>query len=129
MPVLLQIALGGALGSVLRFGLVAAAARAFGPGFPWGTMAVNLLGSFLMGVAALLVLARPETGLHRAAPFLMPGLLGGFTTFSAFSLEAVQLVERGRALAAAAYVGGSVALGLVALVAGAWAARAWSAGA
>lgn len=128
MPVLLQIALGGALGSLLRFTLTGAAMRAFGAWLPWGAAAVNVLGSFLMGVVAVLALARPDAGLARAWPFPMPGLLGGFTTFSAFSLDAVQLVERDRVLAAAAYVAGSVALGLAALAAGLAAGRAWSAG-
>ena len=125
MPVLLQIALGGALGSVLRFAMAGLAARLFGTAFPWGTFAVNLLGSFVMGVIFVLVLTRGDLGWQRAAPFLMPGLLGGFTTFSAFSLETFQLLERGRQAAAAAYVGGSVVLGLLALTAGVFAARGW----
>ncbi len=125
MPVLLQIALGGALGAVLRFLLVAQSARLFGPSFPWGTFAVNVLGSFVMGVVVVLVLLRGEVGWERAAPFLMPGLLGGFTTFSAFSLETFQLLESDRPVAAAAYVGGSVAVGLLALSAGVAAARSW----
>lgn len=125
MPALLQIALGGALGAVLRFATVAFSQRVLGAEFPWGTLAVNVLGSFAMGAVFVLVLDRGDAGLQRYAPLLMPGLLGGFTTFSAFSLETFQLIDRGRTLAAAAYVGGSVALGLAALVAGVWAARAW----
>lgn len=125
MPVLLQIALGGALGSLLRFAVASLGVRLFGGGFPWGTFAVNLIGSFAMGVVFALVLLRGDLGWQRAAPFLMPGLLGGFTTFSAFSLETFQFIERGRLGVASAYVAGSVALGLLALAAGVAATRAW----
>jgi fluoride exporter len=118
---LIQIALGGALGAVLRHLCAAQTARLAGAAFPWGTLAVNVAGSFAMGIAAILLVSRADLG--RAAPFVMPGLLGGFTTFSAFSLEIVQLVERGRPLAAALYAGGSVMLGLLALMAGMWLAR------
>lgn len=125
MPALLQIAAGGALGAVLRFATVALGARLFGASLPWGTFAVNVAGSFLMGVVFVLVLTRPEVA--RLAPLLMTGVLGGFTTFSAFSLETFQLLERGRIGSAALYVGGSVAVGLAALAFGVWAARSWSA--
>ena len=121
MPALIQIALGGALGAVLRHLCAAQVARFAGAGFPWGTLAVNVAGSFAMGIAAVLLILRSDFA--RAAPFVMPGLLGGFTTFSAFSLEIVQLAERGRPLAALLYAGGSVMLGIVALVAGMWLAR------
>lgn len=127
MPVLLQIAIGGALGAMLRYGVVMLGVRAFGSEFPWGTFAVNVIGCFLIGVAFVIVLSRDGFWLQRFAPMLMPGLLGGFTTFSAFSLETFQLFERGRAIAAAAYVGGSVALCLAAVTAGVWAARGMSA--
>lgn len=126
MPVLLQIALGGALGAVLRYGAVGLAARLLGASFPWGTLAVNVAGSFAMGLAFVLATSRPELGLQRLAPFLMPGLLGGFTTFSAFSLEAVQLIQGERGAAAAAYVAASVGLSLAALFAGLAAGRGWS---
>lgn len=126
MPVLLQIALGGALGAVLRYGTVSLGVRLFGTAFPWGTFAVNVAGSFAMGLAFALAASRPEFGLRRLAPFLMPGLLGGFTTFSAFSLDAVQLIQNGRGATAAAYVAASVGLSLAALLAGLAAARGWS---
>lgn len=112
----LWIALGGAVGAVARALVVTGAARAFGPGFPWGVAMVNVAGSFAMGVAAAILTAR--AGDPRLGAFLMPGLLGGFTTFSAFSLDAARLVEDGRLGAAAAYVGGSVALALIGLFAG-----------
>ena len=117
---LLQVALGGALGAAARYLTFLGANRLLGPGFPWGTLAVNILGSFLMGV---LVVALAHLSANRLAPFLVTGLLGGFTTFSAFSLDALTLWERGEAGAAAAYVAGSVLLSLAAILAGLWAAR------
>ncbi len=110
----LQVALGGAIGAVLRFGAGQAALRWAGAGFPWGTLAVNVIGSFLMGCAFVAL----ADGKGAAAPFLMTGVLGGFTTFSAFSLDAVALFERGDIGAAAIYVVASVALSIAALIAG-----------
>lgn len=114
MNPILQVALGGAVGSVARYGVNRAAMASFGPGFPVGTVAVNVFGSFLMGV---LVVALAQRG-NAWSPLLMTGLLGGFTTFSAFSLDAVSLWERGQHATAAAYVAGSVILSLAALGAG-----------
>jgi CrcB protein len=116
---LLQVALGGAIGSVARFLVTAGTARACLPGFPLGTLAVNVIGSLAMGV--LFVLLTRE---GRLSPLLMTGVLGGFTTFSAFSLDAVCLWQRGDHGAAALYVALSVALSLAALVLGLAAARA-----
>ena len=118
MPVLLQIAVGGAIGATLRYLAVLEVTRLAGRGFPWGTLLVNIAGGLAMGIVAELVLGRTDHGLARFAPFLMPGVLGGFTTFSAFSLEVVQLAERGRLIAAALYVSASVGLSVAALVAG-----------
>jgi CrcB protein len=112
---LAQVALGGAIGASARYLTNVAVMRGIGPGFPWATVIVNVLGSFLMGV---LVVWLAERGAMRLAPFLMTGILGGFTTFSAFSLDAVALWERGAAGQALAYVAGSVVLSLAALVAG-----------
>ncbi|MFT6683608.1 fluoride efflux transporter CrcB [Loktanella salsilacus] len=109
------VALGGAIGATLRWLTGILTLRIMGQGFPWGTVSVNVLGSLLMGVV---VVALAEKGGMRAAPFLMTGLLGGFTTFSAFSLDAVALMERGQFNLAVAYVGGSVIIGLAALVFG-----------
>lgn len=117
---LLQVALGGALGAVARYLTGAAAIRLLGPGFPWGTLAVNVLGSFLMGV---LVVVLAQLSATRLAPFLMTGILGGFTTFSAFSLDALTLWERGQGTLAALYVAASVGLSLAAIAAGLLAAR------
>lgn len=111
----LQVALGGALGSVARYLLGAGFLRVLGPGFPWATFAINIAGSFLMGVAVVVL---GHFSANRLAPFLMTGVLGGFTTFSAFSLDAAVLWQRGEGLPAAGYVLGSVALALAGLSAG-----------
>jgi CrcB protein len=116
----LQIAIGGALGAVLRYVVSMQMIRWSGPGFPWGTLTVNFVGSLLMGVFAALLLRRGDAGLSQFAPFLMTGILGGFTTFSAFSLETLVLIERGRPGLALAYAGGSVVAGLAAVFAGIW---------
>lgn len=115
-----QVALGGALGASARYGVSIFARR--WPGFPVATMAVNILGSFLMGV---IVVVLAHKGGQRMAPFLMTGLLGGFTTFSAFSLDAMTLWERGQSGQAMFYVLSSVVLSLVAIAAGMAATRWW----
>ncbi|MFM2356780.1 MAG: hypothetical protein RLZZ528_2516 [Pseudomonadota bacterium] len=112
---LLQVALGGALGASARYLTNVGAARLFGAGFPWGTVIVNVLGSFLMGV---LVVVLAQRDAMRLVPFLMTGILGGFTTFSAFSLDAVKLFQSGQPALAALYVLGSVTLSIAGLVAG-----------
>ena len=107
-----QVAIGGAIGSVARYSV----GRLVGAqGFPAATMIVNVLGSLTMGLLAAALAHR--WGNHYA-PLLLTGLLGGFTTFSAFSLDALTLWERGQWAAAAGYVAGSVALSLLAVVAG-----------
>ncbi|MEL6449976.1 MAG: fluoride efflux transporter CrcB [Pseudomonadota bacterium] len=115
------VALGGALGASLRWLAGVAMLRALGPSdFPVAILSVNVLGSFLMG--AFVVLAAHK-GLTYLSPFVMTGLLGGFTTFSAFSLETVTLFERGQVGAAALYVSLSVGLSVAALALGAVIAR------
>jgi CrcB protein len=94
--------------------------RLIGPGFPWGTMTCNVVGSFIMGV---LVVVLANVGGNKFAPLLMTGLLGGFTTFSAFSLDAVTLFERGAIMPAAAYVMASVVVSIAALTIGLFLAR------
>ena len=123
MSVLMQIALGGAIGASLRHLLGVQVARIAGTAFPWSTLSVNVIGSFVMGLAAMLLLRRMDLGLAHFAPFLMTGVLGGFTTFSAFSLDAFLLAERGRPDLAVAYAVGSVVAGLVAFALGLWLAR------
>lgn len=112
---LIQVALGGAIGAVARYLTNVGAMRLIGPGFPLGTVLVNVAGSFLMGV--LVVLMAERLG-NRLAPFLMTGALGGFTTFSAFSLDAVTMWDRGQGAMAGLYVAGSVLVSILALVAG-----------
>lgn len=112
--------MGGAIGAVSRYLTGLAAIRVMGPGFPWGTLTVNIVGSFLMGG---LVVTLAHLGGNRFAPLLMTGFLGGFTTFSAFSLDAVSLYERGAVTLAMAYVALSVVVSLLALMAGLLAAR------
>jgi fluoride exporter len=121
---LTQVALGGAIGSVARFACVTGAARLFGTGFPLGTLLVNVLGSFAMGLVFVWL---SERELLRHAPLLMAGVLGGFTTFSAFSLDALKLWEAGAHGALLAYVLGSVILSVLALWAGVMMMRGWMA--
>ena len=114
---LLLVALGGAIGAGARHIVNLSAMRAFGLGFPVGTLFVNVVGSFAMGLAAGYFAFRGEGGMALRL-FLMTGILGGFTTFSAFSLETVLLFERGQVGLAALYVAGSVAGSVAGLVAG-----------
>ncbi len=118
--ILIQVALGGAIGAVCRYLTGVLAVRVMGHGFPWGTLAVNVVGSFLMGV---LVVVLAKKGGNHLAPLLMTGMLGGFTTFSAFSLDAVTLFERGQVATAGLYVLTSVLLSILALVLGLLLAR------
>ncbi len=111
----LQVAVGGAAGAVLRHAVGLGIGRAVGQGFPVAILTVNVIGSLLMGIFVVLAAQR---GLTHLSPLVMAGLLGGFTTFSAFSLEAVTLYERGAAGQAALYVVLSVGLSIGALVCG-----------
>jgi CrcB protein len=121
MPNLLIVMLGGAFGAGARHLVGSLALARFGPGFPWGTLTVNLAGGLLMGLLAGW-LARAG-GNEGARLFLAVGVLGGFTTFSAFSLETFLMIERGQYGLAAAYAGASV-LGSVALLfLGLWVVR------
>jgi CrcB protein len=113
----LIVFLGGGLGSALRHGVNLVAARMFGPTFPYGTLIINVAGSLVMGLIAEYFALK--AGLpQRARLFLTTGILGGFTTFSTFSLEVAVLYERGQIAGAAAYVVASVVLGVGALFAG-----------
>ena len=109
---LTQVAVGGAIGSVLRYLMVAAVSA------PISTVFVNILGSFAMGVLYILLATRTSL-----SPLLMTGFLGGFTTFSAFSLDTLRLWENGQAMQAICYVLASVILSLVAVALGAALAR------
>ncbi len=115
------VALGGAIGAVLRYLTGVGLFRLLGhQDFPIAIIAVNVIGSFLMGV---FVIAAAQRGLTHFSPFVMIGVLGGFTTFSAFSLETVVLIERGALGQAALYVALSVGLSIGALMLGLWAAK------
>jgi len=110
---MLLVALGGAMGSVLRHALGGAIARQGTVAFPWGTLLVNVLGSFAIG--ALLTLAESRITLSpEMRALLVTGVLGGFTTFSAFSWEALALTRAGHAPQALGYVAGSLVFGLAA---------------
>lgn len=115
------VALGGALGASLRFLFGVAVLRLAGAtALPLPILGVNIIGSFLMGVFVVMAAHR---GLTPLSTFVMTGLLGGFTTFSAFSLEAVTLIERGQIGLAALYISASVVVSILALMLGLWLAR------
>lgn len=114
------VALGGALGAALRYLTGIGIVRMVGHGFPVAIITVNVIGSFLMGAFVVLAAHR---GLTHLSPLVMTGFLGGFTTFSAFSLEAVNLFERGQVGAAATYVTISVVGSIGGLMLGLWVAR------
>jgi len=107
MKQVLLVAFGGAFGSVARYGVSLAAARLFGLAFPWGTLFVNVLGALLIGVLS----ARIDPAQEDVRLLIGVGILGGFTTFSAFSLEAVRLGQHNPSTAAL-YVASSLVLGL-----------------
>jgi CrcB protein len=117
MPVVLWVALGGAIGSAARYGVNIWSGRMFGTEFPWHTLIVNVLGCFVMGVLTEMLALKLHLS-HEARAFLTTGILGGFTTFSAFSLDFAYLVERKEVLAAGGYVLASVVLSLLAVLAG-----------
>jgi len=118
----LSIALGGALGSMARYATGVYVGRWLGTTFPWGTLLINIFGSFLIGVFAESFALRWDTSQTTRA-FLIVGICGGYTTFSTFSLDIVTLINRGEILAACAYIVASVALGILALYAGLHAMR------
>jgi CrcB protein len=113
IPTVIQVALGGAVGASLRYGANLGIGRLLGAAFPWHTLAVNVIGSALMG-GLMVILA--HRGQQQLAPFLMTGILGGFTTFSAFSMDTISLAQRGETALAAGYVLASVLFSLAAFV-------------
>jgi len=114
----LLVFIGGGIGSVLRFAVYHAARLWLPPDFPWGTMAVNVLGGLAAGALAGWILSRSVGGADSTSLFLMSGLLGGFTTFSAFSLDAVLLWQRDQAGLALLYVLASVVLAVGGVIVG-----------
>jgi len=115
------VALGGGLGAMLRYGVILSSVRILGSGFPAGTMIANVVGSFIMGIAAIILMERMQGS--ALIPFIMVGVLGGFTTFSSFSLDTMILLEKGQITAAASYIIGSVGLSILSLFLGFFIAR------
>jgi fluoride exporter len=119
----LVVILGAGIGGALRHGVNVAALRLLGPGFPYGTLTVNIAGSLVMGLLAGWFAHKADPG-QTWRLFLTTGILGGFMTFSAFSLDAALLLQRGQVGLAALYVVGSAGLSVLGLFAGLWLIRA-----
>jgi fluoride exporter len=108
------VAAGGALGSMARFWLTAAVTALSGPRFPWGTLLINIVGSFVIGAVAGVTLTPVRMAMHPDVRiFLMVGVCGGFTTFSAFSLQLLELLQTGYVVSGLLYAAGSVLLCLL----------------
>lgn len=122
MKLLLMAAMGGAIGAAGRYLVGVGAVRLIGSGFPWGTLIVNITGSFIMGLMIASFALRYSVS-NEVRTFLATGILGGFTTFSAFSLDFAVLMERKTEGLAAMYLGASVGLSILALFAGLYCAR------
>jgi CrcB protein len=116
------VALGGAIGATMRYGVNVGAVHFLGHGYPWGTIIVNILGSFLMGIM-IGKFAQMEPVSSELKTLLTTGFLGAFTTFSTFSLDFITLWERGAMGQAMIYMLGSVILGILALAIGLWIMR------
>lgn len=122
---IILVMIGGGIGAGFRHVANLAALRLFGPAFPWGTLSINVVGSFAMGLFIEL-LARRFGGSNELRLFVASGILGGFTTFSAFSLDFATLTGRGEFAQAAFYAIASVVFSLFALFAGLWLGRGLS---
>lgn len=117
MNTIFAVAVGGALGTVLRHGVNLAAARWIGMGFPWGTLLVNILGCLILGALIELLALRAEMSQHWRS-FVGTGFCGGLTTFSAYCADIVLLAERQQFALAGLYAAGSVAAGVGGFLAG-----------
>lgn len=122
MPPLILVMAGGAIGAGLRYQVSRITLHLLGPGFPWGTWSINLLGGLLMGLLAGTLAIRADGG-EPLRLLLGVGVLGGFTTFSAFSLETFLMLQRGQHVLAAAYAVSSVAGSVMLLIVGLFIAR------
>ena len=119
MGAYVAVAVGGAMGSVARFWLTGVMTTLTGPRFPWGTLLINVLGSFVIGLVGAATLTPERIGLHPTMRiFLMTGVCGGFTTFSAFSLQTLDLMQAGELVPAFGYATGSVVLCVIATYCG-----------
>ncbi|WP_165445883.1 fluoride efflux transporter CrcB [Bradyrhizobium uaiense] len=126
VQLLAAVAIGGSLGSVARYLVGIGAGRLVGTDFPWGTLVINIVGSFLIGVfAESFALSWNVSQVVRV--FLTVGICGGFTTFSTFSLDAIVLMQRGELWSSGAYMAASVALAILALFGGLLLLRAFAA--
>ena len=128
LPPLLLVIIGGGIGAGFRYQIGGVALRLLGPTFPYGTLTINILGGFMMGVLAGLLTKPPLLG-PDGEPlrlFLGVGVLGGFTTFSTFSLESVNMLNRGQPIMAASYALASVIGSVLALYAGLIATRVFA---
>ena len=114
----LAVLAGGGIGALCRYIIGAAFVQRLGPGFPYGTLVINLLGCFLIGILAQLAITRSIAVTPIVRAFLVVGVLGGFTTFSSFAYETVTLLDEAAALPALLYVCGSVLGGILAAFAG-----------
>ena len=112
---LLIVFIGSGIGGALRYAMGVAALRFMGPSFPWGTFVINVIGSALMGLAIGVFVARSATSAELRL-FVATGLIGGFTTWSTFSLDTVTLWQRGAVLETVGYVAGSFVLSIAALL-------------
>ena len=121
-PEIIAVALGGGIGAALRLITIGWASRLVGYEFPWGTFTVNVLGSFVMGVLVGWMTVRWDAPAHIRV-FLATGVLGGFTTFSAYSLDFAMMWQDQRYLPALLYAGGSVVFSIAAVFAGLGLAR------
>lgn len=127
MKLLALVFLGGGIGSTFRYGVTLAALRLLGAAFPWGTFTVNVVGSATMGAFAGWLMSRtPGPGHDAFRLFFMTGILGGFTTFSAYSLDTVALWEKGAQATAVVYAVGSVVVSLAVLTTALLAVRGWA---
>ena len=117
MKMFLMVAMGGAIGAAGRYLVGVGAIRLLGTGFPWGTLIVNVVGSLIMGMMIEAFALRYSVS-NEVRTFLATGILGGFTTFSAFSLDMATLIERKAQGLAVIYLGASVGLSILALFAG-----------
>jgi len=124
MTNLLWVAAGGAIGASLRHMSGMIALRIMGPGFPWGTLIVNVFGSLIMGLFIAWMTKKTGTS-NEMRLFIATGILGGFTTFSAFSLDVANMIERGAMGQALGYVTASVIISVIAIFIGLWFGRSF----
>jgi len=122
MNMILAVAADGAIGTTSRFLVGRMMFKIMGPGFPWGTLTVNVIGSFLIGLTVQMLAVRYSLS-HEWQGFLIIGVLGGFTTFSAFSVELGLMIEKGQLSTAALYAFGLMFVGVAALFIGIYAGR------